>query len=249
VQANPFNQGLDEDAVASAIAKAKQPLELAPDAAPADAGDADVEADSDSEGSSAEEAAPPPALSTAAAAANGEAADTNVAAAAPAPAGAAQPAATTALPAAGTTLRADLSELPSLTGQPKVEDTLLYAVPMLAPYDSLGKFKFRVKVTPGGQKKGKAGRQAVELLCRGAACTARCAPHFLLHGLLAMMQLLARSAAFTARCAPVALLPVRCALGTRAALAQCGVHHEVRTSCAAAWLLCAWSGLAGSHEV
>lgn len=68
----------------------------------------------------------------------------------------------------------DLLEVCSLTGQPRGEDSLLYAVPMVAPYDALSKVKFKVKVTPGGQKKGKASRQAVELLCRSSLCSPKC---------------------------------------------------------------------------
>jgi hypothetical protein len=68
----------------------------------------------------------------------------------------------------------ELAELCSLTGQPRAEDTLLYAVPMLAPYEALSKVKFKVKMTPGGQKKGKACRQALDLLCRSSLCTPKC---------------------------------------------------------------------------
>ena len=76
--------------------------------------------------------------------------------------------------AAATAARA-FADVRALTAQPREEDTLLYAIPMAAPYEALAKAKFRVKVTPGGQKRGKAGRQAVELLCRSGACSARCA--------------------------------------------------------------------------
>lgn len=75
--------------------------------------------------------------------------------------------------AAATAARA-FADVRALTAQPREEDTLLYAIPMAAPYEALAKAKFRIKVTPGGQKRGKAGRQAVDLLCSTAACTARC---------------------------------------------------------------------------
>jgi hypothetical protein len=65
----------------------------------------------------------------------------------------------------------ELDEVKALTGQPKEEDTLLYAVPMVAPYDALQKFKYKVKLVPGGQKKGKAARQALELLTRSSFCS------------------------------------------------------------------------------
>ncbi|XP_067470744.1 ribosome quality control complex subunit NEMF-like isoform X2 [Thunnus thynnus] len=51
--------------------------------------------------------------------------------------------------------------LTSLTGQPHVEDVLMFAVPVCAPYTALTNFKHKVKLTPGTQKKGKAARTAV----------------------------------------------------------------------------------------
>lgn len=50
---------------------------------------------------------------------------------------------------------ASLTEIDSLTGQPHPEDILLYAVPVCAPYQALQAFKFKVKLMPGSQKKGK----------------------------------------------------------------------------------------------
>uniref|UniRef100_A0A672J5J9 Ribosome quality control complex subunit NEMF n=1 Tax=Salarias fasciatus TaxID=181472 RepID=A0A672J5J9_SALFA len=51
--------------------------------------------------------------------------------------------------------------LTSLTGQPHMEDVLLFAVPVCAPYTALSNYKHKVKLTPGSQKKGKAARTAV----------------------------------------------------------------------------------------
>ncbi|XP_028293411.1 ribosome quality control complex subunit NEMF isoform X2 [Gouania willdenowi] len=51
--------------------------------------------------------------------------------------------------------------LTSLTGEPHVEDVLLFAVPVCAPYTALSHYKHKVKLTPGSQKKGKAARTAV----------------------------------------------------------------------------------------
>ncbi|GLI62598.1 hypothetical protein VaNZ11_005137 [Volvox africanus] len=62
---------------------------------------------------------------------------------------------------------ARLSVLDSLTGLPRPEDLLLYAVPVCGPYNAIQSYKFKVKVTPGTVKKGKAARQAIELLIRG----------------------------------------------------------------------------------
>ena len=39
--------------------------------------------------------------------------------------------------------------LDSLTGCPRPEDTVLFAVPVCGPYTTLQSFKFKVKLTPG----------------------------------------------------------------------------------------------------
>ena len=52
-----------------------------------------------------------------------------------------------------------LREIDALTGQPKQGDVLLHALPMCAPYSALQGYKYRLKLTPGTQRKGKAGRQ------------------------------------------------------------------------------------------
>ncbi|BDA50353.1 probable nuclear export mediator factor Nemf [Coccomyxa sp. Obi] len=61
-----------------------------------------------------------------------------------------------------------LHELDSFTGQPRPDDILLYALPMCAPYNALQSYKLKVKLTPGTQRKGRAGRQAIELLSRAS---------------------------------------------------------------------------------
>ncbi|KAI9993236.1 hypothetical protein PInf_015307 [Phytophthora infestans] len=50
----------------------------------------------------------------------------------------------------------------AFTGEPLPNDIVLFAMPMCAPYASLTKFKYKVKLTPGSQKKGKAAKQAME---------------------------------------------------------------------------------------
>lgn len=50
----------------------------------------------------------------------------------------------------------------AFVGEPAPNDLVLFAMPMCAPYASLTKFKYKVKLTPGGQKKGKAAKQAME---------------------------------------------------------------------------------------
>ena len=39
--------------------------------------------------------------------------------------------------------------LDSLTGLPRADDTLLFAVPVCGPYAALQNYKFKVKLTPG----------------------------------------------------------------------------------------------------
>lgn len=50
----------------------------------------------------------------------------------------------------------DLQVMNSLTGSPHEDDTILYAVPVCAPYSTLADYKFRVKLLPGQSKKGKS---------------------------------------------------------------------------------------------
>uniref|UniRef100_H2Y9M4 NFACT protein C-terminal domain-containing protein n=2 Tax=Ciona savignyi TaxID=51511 RepID=H2Y9M4_CIOSA len=51
----------------------------------------------------------------------------------------------------------------SLTGCPATDDILLFAVPVCAPYNAMLNFKFKVKLTPGGGKKGKATKTAINM--------------------------------------------------------------------------------------
>lgn len=76
--------------------------------------------------------------------------------------------------AAAARLASHLAEVEALTALPQAEDELLYAVPMCAPYDSLSRCKFRVKLVPGSQKKGKASRHLLDLLVRSGDASARC---------------------------------------------------------------------------
>ncbi|CAM0949590.1 unnamed protein product [Alopecurus aequalis] len=56
-----------------------------------------------------------------------------------------------------------LIDLDYLTGIPLPSDILLYAVPVCAPYNALQTYKYRVKITPGTAKKGKAAKTALSL--------------------------------------------------------------------------------------
>lgn len=60
----------------------------------------------------------------------------------------------------------DTAELNRLTGKPAVEDLLLSAVPVCAPYHTLSQYSFRVKLTPGSMKRGKASKQCVEIFAK-----------------------------------------------------------------------------------
>uniref|UniRef100_A0A0N5AWI4 NFACT-R_1 domain-containing protein n=1 Tax=Syphacia muris TaxID=451379 RepID=A0A0N5AWI4_9BILA len=54
----------------------------------------------------------------------------------------------------------------SLTWFPDSEDTLLYAIATVAPYNVLQRFKYKVKLIPGTGKRGKAAKTAIALFQR-----------------------------------------------------------------------------------
>lgn len=64
-----------------------------------------------------------------------------------------------------THLTEDISadDIDQLTGCPLPSDTLLYAVPVVGPFQTLQRYKYRVKLTPGTGKKGKVCKQALEV--------------------------------------------------------------------------------------
>lgn len=57
----------------------------------------------------------------------------------------------------------DTLELVKLSGRPVANDSLLHAIPICAPYQTLSQYKYRVKLTPGNLKRGKAAKQCVDL--------------------------------------------------------------------------------------
>ncbi|NWY03110.1 NEMF factor, partial [Nothoprocta ornata] len=63
--------------------------------------------------------------------------------------------------------------LGALTGQPHPEDLLLFAVPICAPYSAMTNYKYKVKLTPGTQKKGKAAKIALHNFMQSKEATAR----------------------------------------------------------------------------
>ncbi|XP_076234474.1 nuclear export mediator factor NEMF homolog Clbn [Calliopsis andreniformis] len=63
--------------------------------------------------------------------------------------------------------------LDQLTGKPVVEDELLFAVPVIAPYNTLLNYKFKVKLTPGTGRRGKAAKTAVAVFLKDREITSR----------------------------------------------------------------------------
>jgi hypothetical protein len=60
----------------------------------------------------------------------------------------------------------DTVELSKLTGKPLNEDLILFAVPVCAPYQTLSKYAYRVKLTPGNMKRGKASKQCIDMFLK-----------------------------------------------------------------------------------
>ncbi|KAL1519738.1 hypothetical protein AB1Y20_023246 [Prymnesium parvum] len=69
--------------------------------------------------------------------------------------------------------REQLCAQDTLVSAPNEGDTLLHAVPVCAPYAVLAGYKYKVKLTPGAQKKGKAVKQAFSLFSACAAARER----------------------------------------------------------------------------
>ncbi|KPI92094.1 Nuclear export mediator factor NEMF-like [Papilio xuthus] len=67
----------------------------------------------------------------------------------------------------------DVELLAQLTGCPCAEDELLFAVPVVAPYSALVNYKYKVKLTPGTSKRGKAAKTAVQVFLRDKCGSAR----------------------------------------------------------------------------
>lgn len=60
----------------------------------------------------------------------------------------------------------DTIELNKLTGKPHSDDMILFAIPVCAPYSTLSQYTYRIKLTPGNLKRGKAAKQCVDLFVR-----------------------------------------------------------------------------------
>merc|ERR1711872_56603 len=63
--------------------------------------------------------------------------------------------------------------LDGLTGKPVAEDELLFAVPVCAPYTTLINYKYKVKLTPGTGKRGKACKTALAMFTMDKSTTPR----------------------------------------------------------------------------
>jgi predicted ribosome quality control (RQC) complex YloA/Tae2 family protein len=61
-----------------------------------------------------------------------------------------------------------LNVLDMLTAVPEVDDVVEYALPICAPYSALASYRYRVKLVPGGVKRGKAYRSSLGLFLRQA---------------------------------------------------------------------------------
>ncbi|XP_055850255.1 ribosome quality control complex subunit NEMF homolog [Episyrphus balteatus] len=71
------------------------------------------------------------------------------------------------------TVSADVDMLDSLTGNPFEEDELLFAIPVVAPYQALHNYKYKVKLTPGTGKRGRAAKTAILMFSKDKVCTIR----------------------------------------------------------------------------
>ncbi|XP_013097254.2 ribosome quality control complex subunit NEMF homolog [Stomoxys calcitrans] len=68
---------------------------------------------------------------------------------------------------------ADVDMIDSLTGQPFEDDELLFVIPMIAPYQSIQHYKYKVKITPGTGKRGRAAKTALTMFSKDKMCTNR----------------------------------------------------------------------------
>lgn len=57
----------------------------------------------------------------------------------------------------------DLSMLSRLTGLPQASDKIIFALPVVAPYNTLVVYKYKVKMIPGTSKRGKSARNALNI--------------------------------------------------------------------------------------
>jgi len=61
--------------------------------------------------------------------------------------------------------------LAALTGKPLPTDILMYAIPVCGPFSAMKDYKYKVKVTPGNEKKGTAIKTSTSLFLRVEGAT------------------------------------------------------------------------------
>uniref|UniRef100_A0AC35U2M6 NFACT-R_1 domain-containing protein n=1 Tax=Rhabditophanes sp. KR3021 TaxID=114890 RepID=A0AC35U2M6_9BILA len=66
----------------------------------------------------------------------------------------------------------DVELMNMMIGNPLLEDDIIGALVVVAPYQTLNNYKYKVKLTPGTGKRGKAAKQAMELFQREKSATA-----------------------------------------------------------------------------
>jgi len=59
-------------------------------------------------------------------------------------------------------VQVDVQELNRLTATPHADDVITACLPVAAPYSVLQSYKFKAKLLPGGQKKGRAARTTMD---------------------------------------------------------------------------------------
>eukprot|EP00106_Octopus_bimaculoides_P020519 XP_014787961.1 PREDICTED: nuclear export mediator factor NEMF-like [Octopus bimaculoides] len=67
----------------------------------------------------------------------------------------------------------DAQVLDSLTGWPVAEDELLYSICVVAPYNTLLNYKYKVKLLPGSTKRGKASKTALTMFSQDKTASSR----------------------------------------------------------------------------
>ena len=69
--------------------------------------------------------------------------------------------------------KSETDMLDSLTGIPVQEDELLFSVPVVAPYNVMNAYRYKVKLTPGTGKRGKATKTALSMFLGDRAAAQR----------------------------------------------------------------------------
>lgn len=67
----------------------------------------------------------------------------------------------------------DYRLIDTLTENPMPDDTLLYSIPMCGPYSAFQNFKYKVKVIPGANKRGKAAKACLGMFLHDKRATQR----------------------------------------------------------------------------